>query len=187
MWVSRLGNERSPPRGEIRWGCQPPAQGARPDSQVERVGTARLGCYAESGGGGWLAVGQLVLFHFVPLCFGFVPLQRSLILRLVDKGMSPTLYKSGPTTSPAEGEEMGASVVRGRRVADTWEGAGDTHRTCKGGLTCFGAAVSFSCPNSSPLGLRNCSWNISTRAHVPVTQAGIQTVAQAYSAEHPDW
>lgn len=32
--------------------------------------------------------GLLVLFHFVPLCFGFVPLQRSLILRLVDKGMS---------------------------------------------------------------------------------------------------
>ena len=40
-----------------------------------------------------------------------------------------TLNKSGPTTSSAEGEETGARVGRG--VADTCEGAGDTHRTFK--------------------------------------------------------
>lgn len=77
-----------------------------------------------------------------------------------------TLYKSGPTTSPAEGEEMGASVVRGgegRYMGGSWGHTQDLQGLPQ---SLWGCSV-LQLSQQQPTWLRNYSWNISTCAHVP--------------------
>lgn len=68
------------------------------------------------------------------------------------------------------GEKRWRAGTDGWVAVSSWE-VTDTHtRPARVHITCFGSAVSFSCPSCSPHELRHYSWNIKTCVHVPCHQ-----------------
>lgn len=124
----------------------------------------------------------VVLFHFIPLCFVLSHCSEVLFSGWWTKEFL-TLNKSRHTTSLAE-KTWGSGV--GEWASDMANEVSGTE-PARAGLTCFGAAVSFSCPNCSPLGLKKslieylnlCPCSLSPR------QASVLS-PQAHSAKCPE-